>query len=60
MANAPSPITSPPSPPGMPYDSTTDAPVDAWVTVDDNSGPADLHTGRVQGDFPDSGRWQQV
>jgi hypothetical protein len=55
-----SPITSTPSQPGQPWDAGSSAPVDAWVTVDDNSGPASLQGGQVQGDFPSSSPWRQV
>lgn len=55
------PITSTPSVPGQPY-----SPVDnddrtpPWVKLEGNAGPADIHTGHVTGEFPDSGVWQQV
>ena len=51
-------ITSTPSHQCQPYDYGGGC--DAWVTVDDNSGPADIHSGRVQGDFASDDRWQQV
>ena len=53
-------ITSTPSQPGQPYDAASDSAVGSWVPVDDNSGPADIHSGRVNGDFPSGDRWQQV
>jgi hypothetical protein len=31
-----------------------------WHKLTSNSGPADLHTGRVHGDFEDSPPWRQV
>jgi hypothetical protein len=55
-----SPITSTPSVDGQPWDSTSDAPVAAWVKLDDNSGPASLQGGQVTGDFADSAPWRQV
>ena len=57
MADAPDPITSPPSAPGAPYDATSDAPLGPWVKV--KSAPADA-SGSVAGDWPDSGVWRQT
>jgi hypothetical protein len=56
-----SPITSTPSVPGQPY-----SPVDdddrtpPWVKLEANAGSANINTGRVTGEFPDSGPWRQV
>ena len=57
MADAPDPITSPPSVPPAPYDATSDAAIGPWVKV--KSGPADMQ-GNVSGDWPDSGPWRQT
>lgn len=58
MADAPAPITSPPSMPPAPYDATSDAPVGPFVKLPD-SGPCDMQ-GNVTGDWPGSGPWQQT
>ena len=59
MADAPDPITSPPSTPGTPYDATAPdgSMVGPWVKL--NSGPCDMN-GAVTGDWPSSGGWQQT
>ena len=57
MADAPSPITSPPSVPPAPYDATSTKAIGPWVKV--KSGPADMQ-GNVSGDWPDSGAWRQT
>jgi hypothetical protein len=59
MASAPSPITSPPSVPGQPYNSTSDATVCGWVSVDRNSGPANA-SGQASGDFESGDGWTQT
>ncbi len=53
-------IISTPANTGQPYDATSTAPMDAWKSMDPNSGPADIHTGRVTGDFADGAPWGQV
>ena len=58
MADAPNPITSPPSVPPAPYDAASDAPAGRWVKSD-QSGPCDMQ-GTVSGDWPDSGPWRQT
>jgi hypothetical protein len=58
MADAPDPITSPPSQPPAPYDATSTADMGPWVKSDD-SGPCDMQ-GSVSGDWPSSGVWQQT
>lgn len=61
MAEAPSPITSPPPVPGQPWDATSDATVAGWVPVDQNSGPAGPD-GMAHGEFPTDGapEWKQT
>ncbi len=59
MASAPSPITSPPDVPGQPWDSTSDATVVGWVSVDRNSGPANM-SGQATGDFDSGDGWKQT
>lgn len=58
MADAPAPITSPPSVPPAPYDATATGITGGWVKVAD-SGPCDM-AGNVSGDWPDSGPWRQT
>jgi hypothetical protein len=58
MADAPNPISSPPSVPPAPYVATSDAPAGGWVKSSD-SGPCDM-AGNVSGDWPSSGVWQQT
>lgn len=56
-----SPITSTPSVPGQPYDAADSTDRTApWVKLEENGGPASITTGRVTGEFPDSGVWRQV
>jgi hypothetical protein len=56
-----SPITSTPSVPGQPYDPVDDDDrTPPWVKLEDHAGPANINTGRVSGEFPDSGPWRQV
>ena len=31
-----------------------------WAKLEENAGPADIHTGHVTGDFADSAPWRQV
>jgi hypothetical protein len=58
MADAPAPITSPPSRDFQPYDATADGTVSGWEKV--VSGPASLDSGQVTEDFPDGpGPWKQ-
>jgi hypothetical protein len=60
MANAPSPITSPPSVPPAPYDATSSETIGKWASVDKNSGPCDM-AGNATGDFEDGpGPWKQT
>jgi hypothetical protein len=61
MADAPSPITSPPAVPGQPWDATSDATVSGWKNIDVNSGPAGPD-GVATGEFPDDGApvWKQT
>lgn len=61
MASAPDPITSPPDVPGQPYDATDDGPCGKWASVNPNSGPVDMATGKVTGEFDDDdGPWRQT
>ncbi len=61
MAQAPSPITSPPDVPGQPYDATAHGPLGKWQSVDVNSGPADWSTGKSTGNFEEGpGPWKQT
>jgi hypothetical protein len=61
MANAPSPITAPPSVPPAPYDATSGEAIGKWQSVDKDSGPADWKTGSATGDFEDGpGPWKQT
>jgi len=59
MADAPSPVTSPPAVDGQPYDCTSTADVAGWRKLP--GGPADLSTGQLTGeDFDDGpGPWRQ-
>lgn len=59
MADAPDPITSPPSMPPAPYDATAPDGSTAGPWVKLNSGPCDMQ-GNVSGDWPDSGPWKQT
>jgi hypothetical protein len=57
----PAEVTSTPSQPGQPYDARdNDDRTPPWVKLEQNAGPADIHTGRVTGEFADSGPWRQV
>lgn len=61
MAQAPSPVTSPPAVPDQPYDATSSAPCGKWLSVDEGSGPADWRTGNATGDFDNGpGPWKQT
>jgi hypothetical protein len=54
-------IVSTPSSQGQPYDPVdSDDNTSPWVKLEGNAGPADIHSGRVHGEFPDSGVWKQV
>jgi hypothetical protein len=55
-------ITSTPAAPGMPYDARDgDANTSPWRKLDGNAGPADIHSGRVTGEFEDSHEvWRQT
>jgi hypothetical protein len=53
------PIISTPSVPGQPYD-PAEGETPGWTKLDDNAGPANINTGRVTGEFADSGVWKQV
>ena len=59
MASAPDPITSPPDVPGQPWDATSTQTVAGWVSVDKNSGPANM-SGGVSGDFESGDGWSQT
>lgn len=52
-------ITSPPACQGQPYDPTANdtAP---FRKLESNAGPANINTGRVEGDFPSDGKWEQT
>jgi len=52
-------VTSPPSQPGQPYDPCADSTA-PFRKLEDNAGPADIHTGRVTGGFADDAPWRQV
>jgi hypothetical protein len=58
MADAPNPITSPPSVPPAPYDAASDAADGPWVKISENlaGGSNDLWNA----DFPDSAPWRQT
>lgn len=58
MPSAPSPITSPPSPPGQPWDATSTSPVGKWKSVDADAGTGGDHFAGL----PDAGEggWQQT
>jgi hypothetical protein len=58
MADAPDPITSPPSMVPGGYDATSDADVGGWVKVSANmpGGSEDLW----RGEMPDSPPWRQT
>jgi len=58
MADAPSPIASPPAVDGQPYDAAADpGAVGGWEKLP--GGPVD-DMGQLTGDdFPDSGPWRQ-
>jgi hypothetical protein len=43
-----------------PYDATSPSAAEPWKKMDATSGPADLHSGRVTGEFESSPPWQQV
>ena len=58
MADAPNPITSPPSMPPAPYDAASSDAAGAWVKLT-QSGPCDMQ-GTVTGDWPDSAPWRQT
>jgi hypothetical protein len=61
MAEAPSPITSPPPVPGQPWDATTSGTVSGWKSVDSGSGPASWQSGEATGDFEEGpGPWKQT
>ena len=51
-------ITSPPSPPGLPWDATREGPVGPWQECP-NSGRLNERWQVVE-DFPDSGVWKQT
>lgn len=53
-------ITSTPAAPYQNYDPADNGPCGKWAKLEDNAGPADIHTGRVKGDFPSDGVWKQV
>lgn len=54
-------VTSTPSQPGQPYDAADDRDsTRPWVKLEENAGPADIHTGRVTGGFTDDPPWRQV
>lgn len=54
-------ITSPPAVPGMPYDACSNDGTRPWEKLEQNAGPASIHTGRVEGEFQDGpGPWRQV
>lgn len=55
----PSEVTSTPAVPGMPYDPVEDS-LRPWRKLEENAGPADIHTGRVTGSFADDAPWRQV
>ena len=59
MADAPDPITSPPSMPPAPYDATSDAAAGPWVKVSANlPGGSE---GLWRGEMPDGpGPWVQT
>lgn len=59
MADAPDPVTSPPSQDFQPYDATAGAgSVSGWEKL--HGGPVDPSTGQLTGDdFPSSGPWRQ-
>jgi hypothetical protein len=54
-------VISTPAFPGQPYNPVdNDDTTSPWVKLEQNAGPADIHSGRVSGEFPDSGVWEQV
>lgn len=52
-------VTSTPANQGQPYDATTDE-TGPWRKLEQNAGPANINTGRVEGGFADDGKWKQV
>lgn len=60
MADAPRPVTSPPTVPGQPYDATAEGPVAGWADLE-NSGPANAQGIATSSDFEDGpGVWRQT
>jgi hypothetical protein len=53
-------IVSTPAQSYQPYDADGDGGTAPWVKLEENGGPADIHTGRVSGEFADSAPWVQV
>lgn len=61
MPEAPKPITSPPPPPGQPYDACDDSNLGPWRKLDANAGMASINTGRVTQPYDDDGHgWRQT
>lgn len=54
------PIVTTPSHTGQPYDATQNGACGRWDKLETNGGPADIHSGNVTGEFPDSAPWKQV
>lgn len=52
-------IVSTPAQSYQPYDADG-APTPPFVKLEQNAGPANINTGRVTGEFPDSAPWDQV
>jgi len=59
MPDSPERVTSAPAVPGQPWDATDSSTVAGWVSVDDNSGPANM-SGQASGDFESGSGWQQT
>lgn len=59
MPAAPEPITAAPSESWQPWDATSSATKAGWVSVDKNSGPANM-SGEASGDFESGDGWSQT
>lgn len=59
MPAAPDPITAAPAEAWQPWDATGENPTGKWVSVDSNSGPANM-SGKATGRFESGEGWSQT
>jgi len=59
MPDAPENVTAAPALPWQPWDATSSATEAGWMSVDKNSGPANM-SGQATGDFESGEGWKQT